>query len=99
MTRRPIRLAAAGSFYLGAWLQALVCRGARRFDAQWDLVGNTNAVALERDNFFRVIGEDANIFEAEVDQNLRADAGFMLNHALAGGFAVALAALVKMNLR
>ena len=68
-------------------------------DAQGDLVGDADAVAFEGDDFFRVIGEDANVFEAEIDQDLRADATFMLDHALAGRFAIELAAFVEMNLR
>src|SRR6266478_3794262 len=46
-----------------------------------------------------MVGEDANVFKTEVDQDLRADAAFVLDHALAGGLAIKLAALVKMNLR
>src|SRR5207249_4201081 len=68
------------------------------FYAQGDLVGDADAVAFEGDDFFRVIGEDADVLEAEVDQNLRADSAFVLDHALAGGLAIELAALVKMNL-
>src|SRR5713226_7648135 len=71
----------------------------RCFYAKRDLVGDANAVAFERDDFFRVVGEHANVLEAQVDQDLRADAAFVLDHALAGGFAIELAALVKMNLR
>src|SRR5215469_6392496 len=68
-------------------------------DAQRDLIRDGDAVDFEGDYFFRVVGEDANVLEAEVDQDLRADAAFVLHHALASGFAVELAALVKMNLR
>src|SRR3979490_294392 len=68
-------------------------------EAEGDLVGDADPVAFEGDNFFRVIGEDANVLESQVDQDLRADAAFVLHHALACGFAVELAALVKMNLR
>ena len=68
-------------------------------DAQGHLVGDGYAVAFEGDDLFGVVGEDANIFEAEIDQDLRADAAFVLDHALARGFAVELAALMKMNLR
>src|SRR5713226_4879438 len=67
--------------------------------AKRDLVGDANAVAFERDDFFRVVGEHANVLEAEIDQDLGADAAFVLDHALAGGLAIELAALVKMNLR
>src|SRR6266567_8009810 len=80
-------------------LQNLVRRAGRRFDAEGDLVSDADAVTFEGHDFFRVIGEDANVFEAEVDQDLRADAAFVLDQALARGFAVELAALVKMNLR
>src|ERR1700675_4177715 len=68
-------------------------------DAEGNLVGDADAVAFEGDDFFRVIGEDANVLEAEVDQDLRADAAFVLDHALARRFAIKLAAFVKMNLR
>ena len=68
------------------------------FDAQGDLVGDADAVAFEGDHLFGVVGEDADVFQAEVDQDLGADAAFVLNHALAGGFAIELATFVKMNL-
>jgi cytosine/adenosine deaminase-related metal-dependent hydrolase len=68
-------------------------------DAEGDLVGDPDTVAFEGDYFFGVIGEDADVLEAEVDQDLRADAAFVLDHALARGFTIELAALVKMNLR
>ena len=68
-------------------------------EAQRHLVGDADAVAFEGDNFFGMIGEDADVFEAEVDQDLRADAAFVLDHALAGGFAIELATLMKMDLR
>jgi hypothetical protein len=74
--------------------------GARRdFEVEGDLVGDADAVAFKGDDFFRVIGEDANVLEAEVDQDLGADAAFVLDHALAGGLAVELASFVKMDLR
>src|SRR5690348_1739207 len=46
-----------------------------------------------------MIGEDANVLEAEVNQNLRSNAAFVLDHTLARGFAIELTALMKMNLR
>ena len=64
-------------------LEALVCCGALGCDAQRDLVGDADAVAFEGDNFFRVIGENTNIFQAEVDQDLCADTAFLLDEALA----------------
>ena len=69
-----------------------------RFYAKGDLVGDADAVAFEGDDLFRMVGEDANVFEAEVDQDLRADAAFVLDHALARRLAIELAALVEMNL-
>jgi hypothetical protein len=63
------------------------------------LVGDADAVAFEGYHLFGVIGQDADVFQAEVDQDLGADAAFVLDHALAGGLAVELAALVKMDLR
>jgi hypothetical protein len=77
--------------------QSLV-RRARRFDAQGDLIGDADAVAFEGDDFFRVIGEHANVLEAKVNEYLRADAALVLNHALASGLAVQLAAGMEMNL-
>jgi hypothetical protein len=37
-------------------------RGAGLLEAQGDLVGDADTVAFEGDDFFRVIGEDANVF-------------------------------------
>ena len=68
-------------------------------DAQGDLIGNGDAVAFEGNDFLWVVRENANAFEAEVNQDLCADATFVLHHALAGGLAIELAALMKMNLR
>jgi len=68
-------------------------------NVEGDLVGDGDAVAFEGDDFFGMVGEHANVLEAEIDEDLGADAAFMLNHALAGGFAVELAARVNMNLR
>src|SRR6266700_6633552 len=50
-------------------------------DAEGDLVGDADAVDFEGDDFFRVIGEHANVLEAEVDQDLRANATFVLDQA------------------
>src|SRR5260370_18678598 len=74
-------------------------RRLRLVDAQGDLVGDADAVAFEGDDFFRVIGEDANVLEAEINQDLRADTAFVLDQALARRLTIKLAALVKMNLR
>jgi hypothetical protein len=69
------------------------------FDAQRHLVGDANAVAFERDDFFWMIGQNSDVGQSEIDEDLRADAAFVLDHALTRGFAVELAAPVKMNLR
>src|SRR4051794_25056177 len=73
--------------------------GLRLLHAQRHLIGDGDAVGFEGYNFFGVIGEYANIFEPQIDQYLRADAAFVLHHALARGLAVELTARVKMNLR
>ena len=96
--RKSRFLAALGMAAVGRSSEDLVS-GLWRSDAQGDLVGDGDAVAFEGDDLFRMVGEDANVPEAEVDQDLRADAAFVLHHALARGFAVELAALMKMNLR
>jgi len=74
-------------------------RATRGLEAQRDLVSDADAVAFKGDNFFRMIGEHADVFQAQVDQDLRADAALMLDHTLAGGLTIELTALVKMNLR
>ena len=63
------------------------------------MVGDADAVAFEGHDFFGMVGDDADIFEAEVDEDLCADAAFVLDHALTGGFAIELAARMEMNLR
>ena len=96
--RKSRFLAALGMAAVGRSSEDLV-GGLWRSDAQGDLVGDGDAVALEGNHLFRMVGEDANVPETEVDQDLRADAAFVLHHALAGGLAIELAALVKMDLR
>jgi len=68
-------------------------------DPQRDLVGDADAVAFQGDYFFGVIGQDADVLQAEVDEDLGADAAFMLDHALASGFAIELATFVEVDLR
>ena len=63
------------------------------------MVGDTDAVAFEGDDFFRVIGKNTNIFQAEVDQDLRADTAFVLYEALTRWRAIELSASVNVNLR
>ena len=79
------------------YLKALM-RGLRRRKLQRNLVGDANAVAFQRDHILRVVGDHANIFEAEVNQHLRADAALVLHHALARRLAIELPARVEMNL-
>ena len=71
----------------------------RVFDTERNLVGDTDAVAFKGDDFFRVIGKNTNIFQAEVDQDLCADTAFVLYEALARWRAIKLAARVNVNLR
>ena len=68
-------------------------------DAEGDLVGDGDAVAFEGHDFFRMVGQNTNVLEPEVDQDLRADSAFMLHQPLTRGRAVQLAARVNVNLR
>ncbi len=63
------------------------------------LIGDGDAVAFERYDFARVIGEHANIRESEIAQDLRANSAFMLNHALARDVAIELLTRVIQNSR
>src|SRR5215475_11365807 len=64
-----------------------------------NLVGDADTVAFERDNFLRVIGHHSDILETQIDQDLRADPTFVLNHALARDFTIQLSALMEMDFR
>ena len=66
---------------------------------QRDLVGDFQAVALEGDDFAGMVGEDADAAQAEVDQNLRADAAFALHQTLASQIVVEFFALVESDAR
>ena len=79
-------------------LEALV-RGLGCGELQGNLVGDADAVPFEGHDFLGVIGDDADIREAKIDQDLRADTAFVLHHALAGRFAIELAAGMKVDLR
>jgi len=46
-----------------------------------NLLGDVQAIAFQRDHFSRVIGENALILQAQIDQDLRADAAFVLQLA------------------
>ena len=79
-------------------LQALVS-GLGCGELQGNLIRDADAVAFEGDDFLGVIGDDADVGEAEVDQDLRADAAFVLHHALTGRFAIELPACMIVNFR
>lgn len=53
------------------------------FDADGDLLGDFEAVTFEADEFAGIVGEEANFFEAEIDEDLGADAVFAQVHAVA----------------
>src|SRR5262249_50362841 len=73
-------------------------RGFDGFNAERHLVGDGDAVAFECDNFFRMICEHPDVPEAKIDQDLRADAAFVLHHTLTSRFPVELTARVNVNL-
>jgi hypothetical protein len=62
------------------------------------LVGDADAIAFESYHLFGMVGQDANVFQTQIDQNLGADAAFMLHHALASWLAIELTALVETDL-
>ena len=64
-----------------------------------DLVGDGQAVAFERDDFARMVGEHAQILQSEIDQDLRADAAFVLQQALPRDVLIELAARVVQDAR
>ena len=68
-------------------------------DVQADLVNDFDAKTVESNHFARVIRQHANALEAEVDQDLRANAAFALDEALAVKISIDLLAIVKMNAR
>ena len=68
-------------------------------NCQRNLVGDLQAVAFERHNFSRVVGQNANLAQAQVDQNLRADSAFALHQALAVQVLIDLSAIVETNAR
>ena len=54
-------------------------------NSQGHLVGDLQSVAFEGDHLAWVIGQNAQRGEAEVGQNLRADAALVLQKTLTGG--------------
>ena len=59
---------------------------------QGDLVGDADAVAFEGYYFLWVIRYHADVLQAQIDQDLSADAAFVLHHSLPGWLAIELAA-------
>ena len=72
--------------------------GFGRAEVQGNLVGDANAVTFKGNHLLGVVGYDADVFQAKINQDLRADAAFVLHHALPRHFAVQLPARVEMNL-
>ena len=70
-----------------------------RPDGDRDLVGDRQAIAFEGDDLARVIGEHAQRLQAEVNQDLRANAAFVLQQALPCRIPVELAPRVIHNMR
>ena len=68
-------------------------------ESQGNAVGDRQAVAFERHNLARVVGENAKMGEAEIDQDLRADAAFVLQQPLPRGVALDLAARMVEHAR
>src|SRR5882757_2362230 len=66
---------------------------------QRDLIGDADAVAFEGHDLLRMVCYHADIFQSQIDQNLGADAAFVLNHSLTRRLAIQLAARMKMDLR
>jgi hypothetical protein len=63
------------------------------------LVGDSEAVTLERDQFAGMVGKHANVGQAEIDQNLRPDSALVLQHALPRGIAIELSSPVIQHAR
>jgi hypothetical protein len=78
--------------------QALVTCAARS-DGQRLLIGNGEAVSFERHYLAGMIGEHAQALETEIDEDLGADAAFMLEEPLPGGILIELAASVVEHAR
>ncbi len=68
-------------------------------DGERRLAGDFHAITAQGDDLARVIGEDAYAVEAEIIQNLCADAAFPLDEALAAEVVVQLATAVKDDAR
>src|SRR5260370_19321846 len=78
-------------------LECLVCWVAR-FHAQRHLVLDADPVAFESHDFLWMVSQYADIFESQIDQNLRANSTFVLHHALPRRFALQLSTRMTINL-
>src|SRR5271157_3087104 len=74
-------------------------RASEGFHRQGNLIGDGDAEAFHGHHFARMVGEDADVSEAEVNEDLRADAALALDHALKSQVPVELAASVQSNAR
>src|ERR1700694_6136585 len=86
-------------YEIARWLLKSLVRALLRARQNGHLVGDGEAVAFECDYFPRMIREHAQALETEVDQDLRADAAFMLQQALPCDVLVELPARVIQNMR
>ena len=66
---------------------------------QRHLIDDLQAVAFERDDFARMIRQHANPPQSQIDQDLRADAAFVLHQALAPEVLIDFAARVINDAR
>ena len=65
------------------FLSEQLVRFAWLIDAERDLIGDSDAVTFQSYHLLRVIRQNTDVFQAEVDQDLRAYAAFVLDQALA----------------
>src|ERR1700747_3272614 len=96
--RKTLKPKGPSYIIVGMTLQPLM-RGLLRREVQRHLVGDADAVAFEGYDLLRVIRHHANVFQSQIDQNLRPDATFMLHHALPRRLAIQLTPRVKMSVR
>src|SRR5229473_1419559 len=71
----------------------------RRRGSERDLFGDRQAVTFQRDYFFRMVGQDAQALESQIDQYLRADAALVLQQALPSDIHVKLFARMVLDAR
>ena len=79
--------------------EALVGGSSAGGERQWLLICNVQPIRFERDHFARMVGEDAQALKAQIEQNLCADAAFMLQQALSRRILIELPASVIEHAR